>query len=272
MEQEDYSFVHDTIDLDEIKKMLEGNETPKSAEEPQEKPVEKPVEKQEKTLPSNPPAEVQKSTWQKMAKEKKKTKEPKKPGEEVYGIVHDLVYILVAVTVLFVFLVRLVGVDGRSMLPTLHHMDFLLLESNFLYGEDDIESGDIVVLHVPYYAERLIVKRVIATEGQTVDIDFEKGQVYVDGTPLKEDYTNTPTNYNGYLSVLNYPVTVPEGCIFVLGDNRNDSMDSRFAMIGMIDTRCILGKVRAIVLPGQTKDDYGNITDPRDWSRIGLVS
>lgn len=268
MEQENYSFVHDTIDLDEIRKMLEGNEAPKPAEEPQETPVEKP----EETSPVNPPAEVQKPAGQKKAKEKNKPKETKKPGEEAYGIVHDLVYILVAVTVLFVFLVRLVGVDGRSMLPTLHHMDFLLLESNFLYGEDDIESGDIVVLHVPYYAERLIVKRVIATEGQTVDIDFENGEVYVDGTLLKEDYTNTPTNYNDYLSVLSYPATVPEGCIFVLGDNRNDSMDSRFAMIGMIDTRCILGKVRAIVLPGQTKDDYGNVTDPRDWSRIGLVS
>lgn len=262
MEEKNYSFIHDTIDLDEIRQLLEGHEPPKPPAGPEKQPAP-PAEAQ--------PAEPPEAKARGKAKEAKE-KEAKAPGEEIYGIIHDVVYILVAVTVLFVFLVRLVGVDGTSMLPTLHNMDFLLLESNFLYNGDDIESGDIVVLNVPYFEEKLIVKRVIATEGQTVDIDFTKGEVYVDGVLQEEDYINTPTTYNEYDYTLNYPVTVPEGCIFVLGDNRNNSMDSRFAPIGMIDTRCVLGKVRAIAVPGQTKDDYGNVTDSRDWSRIGLVS
>ena len=252
MEQEHKPLVDDTIDLDEIRAILNGN----PARQPEAVPTE-----------SEAPAEEAAP-----ASGKKKAKENKVPGEDAYGLVHDVVHILAAVTILFVFVVRLVGVDGESMLPTLHNMDFLLLESNFLYSTDDIETGDIVVLNVPYYENEPIVKRVIATEGQTVDIDFQKGEVYVDGVLLEEDYINAPT-YNSFGNYgLEYPVTVPEGCIFVLGDNRNDSTDSRFALVGMIDTRCVIGKVLAIVLPGQTTDGRGNVTDSRDWSRIGLVS
>lgn len=254
MEQENNSFIHDTIDLEEIREMLN---------EPAARPAAEPK-------PEPEPAEQKDGKPEEDGKNKKK--EQKAPGEELHGLLHDVVYILVAVTILFVFVVRLVGVDGESMLPTLHHMDFLLLESNFLYGADEIEDGDIVVLNVPYYEDKLLVKRVIATEGQTVDIDFDKGLVYVDGVLLQEDYVNAPTYNNRFEYVLEYPATVPEGCIFVLGDNRNDSMDSRFGLIGMIDTRCVLGKVRAIVLPGQNTDADGNVSDPRDWSRIGLVS
>ena len=193
---------------------------------------------------------------------------------EVYSLLHDIVYILAVVTIIFVFVVRLVGVDGESMLPTLHNRDFVLLESNFLYKQDDVKNGDIVVLSVPYYAdEGSIVKRVIATEGQTVDIDFDRGVVFVDGVQLEEDYTNSLTNANWDAPyALEYPITVPENCVFVLGDNRNASTDSRFAPVGMIDKECILGKVILILLPGQTKDHFGNITDPRDWGRIGAVS
>ena len=193
---------------------------------------------------------------------------------EMYSLIHDVVYILAVVTVIFVFVVRLVGVDGESMLPTLHNRDYVLLESNFLYRPDDVKNGDIVVLSVPYYAdEGSIVKRVIATEGQTVDIDFDRGVVYVDGVMLEEDYTNSLTNANwDEPYALEYPATVPENCVFVLGDNRNASTDSRFAPVGMIDKECILGKVVLILLPGQTRDSFGNITDPRDWGRIGAVS
>ena len=203
--------------------------------------------------------------------------QPKNFAMELYEMLHDLIYILAAVTLLFVFAVRLVGVEGDSMLPSLHNRDFLLLESNFLYNADDIEYGDVVVLNVPYYWERdksLIVKRVIATEGQTVDIDYDNCKVYVDGVSLDEDYVNEDTIrrlWNGEYE-LQLPATVPEGHIFVLGDNRNNSSDSRFAPVGMIDERCVLGKAWAIALPGQTRDERGNITDPRDWGRIGLVS
>jgi len=202
---------------------------------------------------------------------------PKGTLFELYGMLHDLIYILAVVTLLFVFVVRLVGVDGESMLPTLHNRDFLLLESNFLYGVDDIKCGDIVVLNEPYYwnkNESLIVKRVIATEGQTVDIDYEAGCVYVDGVPLEEDYINEEywvRLWSGE-NELQLPATVPDGHIFVLGDNRNNSSDSRFAPVGMVDERCVLGKAWAIALPGKTTDSQGNVVSPREWSRIGMVS
>lgn len=263
MEQQNNSFIHDTINLDEIRSLLENTDVPAAPVPP--KPVSKPLqEKQEAVL-----EDVQ------LPDKKEKESEPKSLSYELYGMLHDLVYILAFVTLLFVFVVRLVGVDGTSMLPTLHHGDFLLLESNFIYDEDQIEYGDIVVLNVPYYWERdrsLIVKRVIATEGQTVDIDFSTGDVYVDGVCLQENYILEKIRYDGGEYALEYPVTVPEGHIFVLGDNRNGSADSRLSYVGMIDKRCVLGKAWAIAMPGQTKDVFGNITDARDWGRIGLVS
>lgn len=263
MEQENKPFVHDTINLDEIRALLADHDTPQPKQEPE-------MEAEPQPQAAEVPPEEKPVLGSKADQEKEK--ETKVPGEEAYGLIHDVVYILAVVTVLFTFIVRLVGVDGESMLPTLHNMDFLLLESNFLYSTDDIENGDIVVLKVPYFENEPIVKRVVATEGQTVDIDFSKGEVYVDGVLQVEDYINAPT-YNNFGDYgLAYPATVPEGCIFVLGDNRNDSTDSRFALVGMIDTRCVIGKVLAVVLPGQSRDGNGNVTDPRDWSRIGLVS
>lgn len=173
--------------------------------------------------------------------------EPKNPpGYEAYLWLHDLVFCLAFVTVFFVFFIRLVGVSGPSMTPTLLDGDNVALLSNFLYR--DVEAGDVVVLRIPTFDDQPIVKRVIATEGQTVDIDFEKGEVYVDGELLEEDYINDLTHRN-YADGLEYPVTVPEGCLFVLGDNRNESADSRYAPIGMADERYVLGKVIAVVWP-----------------------
>lgn len=193
----------------------------------------------------------------------------------LYDMLHDLIYILAAVTLLFVFVVRLVAVDGDSMYPTLQHMDYLVLQSNFFYDDDDISNGDIVVLNVPYYWENersLIVKRVIATEGQRIDI--HDGKVYVDGECLEEDYINgavTKERISG--KPLEFPTVVPDGHIFVLGDNRGRSSDSRDAeKVGMVDERCVLGKVWTIVLPGETNDPLEGIYDPRDWGRIGMVS
>ena len=259
MEREERMVIHDTINLDEIRSLI--------ADEAKVSQVEDhiTVESDEVPLDSYENGDIS-STG--------------RSGNillELYDMLHDLVYILAAVTLIFVFLVRVVGVDGESMLPTLHNRDFLLLESNFLYDVDDINAGDVVVLNVPYYWERdrsLIVKRVIATEGQTVDIDYENNIVYVDGVALQEDYINEQELrriWDGSAELI-LPATVPEGHIFVLGDNRNNSSDSRFAPVGMIDERCVLGKAWVIALPGQTKDSYGNITSPRQWSRIGTVS
>jgi signal peptidase I len=204
---------------------------------------------------------------------KKPEKEPLNPGYEAFTVLQEIVGILAVVTIIFVFLVRLVGVDGSSMVPTLYNRDYLLLESNFLSHE--VKQGDIVVLNVPAFADRgPIVKRVIATGGQTVDIDFDAGIVYVDGKALSEPYTFEPTyrSFEENGEGLTYPVKVPEGSVFVMGDNRNNSADSRYAPVGTVDESRILGKVLIILFPGVQTDQYGEVTGNRDFSRIGAVS
>ena len=206
----------------------------------------------------------------KPAEQQPKAKVPK--GYEAFSMLQDLVYMLSVITILFVFFFRLVGVDGSSMYPTFVDQDYLVLESNVLYR--DIEAGDIVVMNVPYFEnEGPIVKRVIATGGQTVDIDFDAGEVYVDGARLDEPYTFEPTyeSYGAYGVSLDYPVTVPKGSIFVMGDNRNHSADSRFAPVGCVDESCVLGKVLLIVFPGEQTDQYGSVTGKRQFSRIGAA-
>ena len=162
---------------------------------------------------------------------------------DAYNVLSDLVSCLVFVTILFVFAIRLVGVDGQSMYPTLQDGDRLTLLSNFVYRP---EVGDIVVLKAPGFEQGPLVKRVIAMDGQTVDIDFETGDVWVDGVLLDEPYINDPTTrYEG----VNFPLTVPEGYVFVLGDNRLHSSDSRDPSIGCIDKRYVLGKVLTVFWP-----------------------
>lgn len=188
---------------------------------------------------------------------------------DIYSLLHDLVYILAAITLIFVFCVRLVGVNGDSMLPTLHDGDYLALQSNVLMG--DLEYGDIIVARkLSFENGEPIVKRVIATEGQTVDIRFDEqgiGTVYVDGMPLDEPYIREEmvVYYNGS-SATPLPLTVEENCIFVMGDNRNHSSDSRFIQIGQIHLDQVLGKVLYIVFPGADP-----LTKERDYSRIGAV-
>ena len=124
--------------------------------------------------------------------------------------------------------------------------------------------GDIIVASKDSFKDgEPIIKRVIATEGQTVDIDFTAGIVYVDGEALVEPYINTPTTLK---EGNEFPLTVSEGCVFVMGDNRNDSWDSRSIQIGQIDCREILGRVLFLALPG--KDPF---TGKRDFSRIGAL-
>lgn len=155
---------------------------------------------------------------------------------EIYDWLEAGISAVIVVVIIFTFIARLIGVDGSSMYPTLETGD-RLIASRMFYTPD---NGDIVVMtdhnarHIP------LVKRVIAIEGQTIDIDFDEGKVYVDGEELDEPYINEPT-YSG--EGLEYPLTVPEGCVFLMGDNRNNSWDSRFEGVGMIDERYILGKV-----------------------------
>lgn len=114
-----------------------------------------------------------------------------RPGRDLYEWMQALVCSVLVVVLLFTFVVRLIGVDGHSMVPTLQDGDRLLVLNSILY--DDYQYGDIVVLRKESFLAEPIVKRVIATGGQTVDIDFETGSVYVDGELLKEDYINELT-------------------------------------------------------------------------------
>ena len=165
-------------------------------------------------------------------------------GREIYEWVQALVCSVLAVVVIFTFGVRLIGVDGRSMMPTLLNQDRMLVLSSILY--DDYRYGDVVVLTKETFLSAPIVKRVIAVENQTVDIDFESGSVYVDGKLLDEPYINELTFDD---EGVEFPLTVPEGSIFVMGDNRNHSNDSRNSELGQINEKNILGKAVLRIYP-----------------------
>lgn len=190
--------------------------------------------------------------------EKKQTE-----GRGAYEWVQALVCSVLTVVLIFTFAVRIVRVSGESMRETLQDQDMLVVLNNWLCG--GYEQGGIVILQRDdFYGGEPIVKRVIATEGQTVDIDFDAGVVYVDGTALEEPYTREPTwTQEG----TEFPLTVPEGCVFVMGDNRNDSDDSRDSALGPVDTRCVLGRALLLAVPGPTAD-----TEQRDWSRVGILN
>ncbi len=178
----------------------------------------------------------------------------------LYDWVQTLVCTVSAVVLVFAFAVRLVSVSGPSMRETLQDGDKLLVVNSHLCGE--YRQGDIVIFQRPDFEDgEQIVKRVIATAGQTVDIDFDAGMVFVDGEALQEPYTREPTWLD---EGLEFPVTVPEGCVFVMGDNRNDSKDSRYADLGAVDTRHIIGRAVLIAIPGETAG-----LERREWSRIG---
>lgn len=175
----------------------------------------------------------------------------------------DLSIILTVILIVFLLCFRIAVVKGSSMYNTLVDGDYVLLLNNVLAGKP--EYGDIIVASKSSYKDgEPIIKRVIATEGQTVDIDFEKGIVYVDGVALDEQYIYSPTtNPQG----TKFPLTVEDGCVFAMGDNRGRSMDSRDPIIGQIDRREIVGRAIFILFPG---NDEGH--EERQFNRIGVVS
>ena len=193
-----------------------------------------------------------------MQKQEKQTAK----GRDLYEWVQSLVGSVLVVVAIFTFVIRMMGVDGHSMLNTLQHGDRLLVVNSMLYH--DYKYGDIVILRKNgVFDDDPIVKRVIAVEGQTVDIAFAEGIVYVDGEALEEDYIREPT-YTA--EGTEFPLTVPEGSIFVMGDNRNGSSDSRDYRLGTVDTRYVIGKAAFLIFPGP---DYE--TEKRDFKRIGVI-
>ena len=206
--------------------------------------------------------------WKKKAQEAQQQEgqdaasQKKEEGRDLYEWVQALVCSVLAVVLLFTFVVRLIGVDGHSMVPTLQDGDRLLVLNSL--WDDDYQHGDIVVLRKDTFMEEPIVKRVIATEGQTVDIDFAAGNVYVDGELLEEDYINEPTYVEEWME---FPLTVPECSIFVMGDNRNHSSDSRSSDLGTVDTRYVIGRAVFLLFPGADED-----TANRDFGRIGPIA
>lgn len=168
--------------------------------------------------------------------------ETKNAKTETYEWIQCIVVALIVCVLLFVFIVRLVDVKGSSMFPTLENGDKMVVTDLFYKPK----QGDIVVFRKDEYKPEALVKRVIATEGQTVEIDFDRGIVYVDGKKMDEPYIAEPT-YNR-IDFTGIKV-VPEGCVFVMGDNRNDSTDSRDERIDMVSTDLIIGKVYLTVFP-----------------------
>lgn len=188
------------------------------------------VEKKSKKVPS--------------PKNKKRTyvKEKKGPWEIVYEWMDSFVFSIILILIVFVFGFRVVGVDGESMMPTLNDKDWLAVKAI----NNNIERGDIVVITQPNVTGEPLIKRVIAVGGDTLDINFISGEVKVNGEVIEEPYIMAPTHNQGDF---NKPIRIPEGYLFVMGDNRNESLDSRFSTIGIIDERYVLGVASTRLYP-----------------------
>jgi signal peptidase I len=168
----------------------------------------------------------------------------------VYDFVSIIMVAFIIIALIFTFVFRLVGVKGQSMESTLFENDWLITME-----QDEYVYGDIVVITEPNYFNEPLIKRVIATAGQIVDIDYSSSTVYVDGVALNEPYINENFILQNNDDIT-FPYTVPEGHLFCMGDNRNHSTDSRSTLIGAVDERYILGRAMLRILPFGDSDIY----------------
>ena len=167
---------------------------------------------------------------------------------EIFDWVQAIVVALVIAMFLRTYIFTMVDVSGSSMVPTLHNNDKLFV---WRLGYQP-EVGDIIIFRPAINEKTPYVKRVIATEGQSVDIKVNKSkgyaEVYVDGEKLDEPYINEMIKTT-HIGDGKYPCIVPEDCLFVLGDNRNNSADSRFSSVGMVSTDSVIGKAQVRLWP-----------------------
>ena len=173
--------------------------------------------------------------------------EPDSWKRDCYDWLQMLTFVLVGVVLVFTFLGMVIGVSGTSMYPTLHHQDIMVIQR---VGYTPAQ-GDVVVLRKDSFLEEAIVKRVIAVAGQEVEIDYDANTVYVDGVALDEPYINQEDEdvMVERSGMVYREFTLPKGCIFVMGDNRNGSTDSRYAELGMVDTGYVLGRALCVAFP-----------------------
>lgn len=160
-----------------------------------------------------------------------------------FDLTKTIIFVFAIISVIFTFFIRDANVVGSSMANTLHNSDKIIL-TNFNYTP---KVGDIVAINAENMVEKRIIKRVIATEGHTISIDYDNGKVCVDGIILDEPYISSQTRKPS--NAFNFPYVVPEGHVFVMGDNRNISLDSRSEKVGLVAVEEIIGKAQFIVYP-----------------------
>lgn len=196
--------------------------------------------------------------YEALDEEEQDKKKKDNSAEDMLDWLEMLITVFFAVVLVFTFIFRIAIVDGESMVPTLEDKDKLVV-SHLFYEPAD---GDVVIVNSKGLG-KVIVKRVIATENQTVDVDYSEGKVYVDGQLLDEPYINEPTITD--FGFHDYPVTVPAGHVFVMGDNRNHSTDSRAESVGFVDKSDIMGKAVFRIWPfnklGALPEDAGETAE-----------